>query len=207
MKLYLFRRLGLGIAIGTVAVAPAHAATTTVDTLKCSAPSLSQPFLAWGDANWYALAPGEAVDNFSGARWVLSAGAKIVTTTLADGETGSVLDLPSGSSAVSPTICVTSGYSSARSMVRNLSGSNRGSVDFSVSYAGTSTANDPQQTGKLKTTGAEGANGDWQPSAAVALDPSSAPGWQLMQIVLTQGGSKKDNLEVSNLYLDPNARG
>ncbi len=170
------------------------------------APTLSQPFLAWGDSNWYTLAAGQTVDSFSGAGWVLSGGAKVVTTALADGETGSVLDLPGGSSAVSPTLCVTSGYSSARTMVSNQSGSNRGYIGFSVSYAGTSSARHPLMTGKLKTTGNDGASGAWELADSVALDPASAPGWQLMKITLTPGGSRNENFELYNLYLDPNAR-
>jgi hypothetical protein len=207
----LLRRLGLGLAIAAAAAAPAQAKSassqtpsTPVDTSTCTAPTLTQPFLSWQDSNWYALAAGQTVDSFNGAGWVLSGGAKIVTTTLADGATGSVLDLPSGSKAVSPTICLTSDYPSARMMVSNLSGSNGATVDFSVSYAGTSSATSPLQTGTFKTTGYEGVSGGWERSDPVALQPSSSPGWQPMQITLTPSGPK--NFEVYNLYVDPRAK-
>jgi hypothetical protein len=203
MKHHLLRRLGLGVAIATAAAVPAQAATTSVDTSMCTTPALSQPFLAWGDTNWYALAAGQTPDNFNGAGWVLSGGAKIVTTTLADGSTGSVLDLPGGSLAVSPTICLTSAYPNARMMVANLSGSNGGNVAFSVSYAGTSSATSPLQTGTFKTTGNGGVNGSFLLSGSVALDPSSASGWQPMQITLAPSGPKKSEFQVYNLYLDP----
>ena len=170
----------------------------------CTAPSLSQPFLAWGDSNWYALAPGETADNFTGGGWTLTGGAKIVTTTLKDGTTGAVLDLPRGSSATSPTICLTSDFPTARTMVRNVSGSNGGSVGFSVSYAGTSSQNDPVQTGTFKTTGSSGVSGDWALSDPANLDPSTTPGWQLMQITLTANGTKES--QVYNLYNDPMQR-
>ncbi len=206
MKPYLVRRLGLAIAIATAAAVPAQAATTSVNTSMCSQPPLSQPFLSWGDTNWYAPVPGQGVENFDGAGWVLSDGAKLAKTTLVDGATGTVLELPAGSSAVSPTMCVTSGYSSARTMIRTLSGSNRGDVDFSVAYVGRGTANDLQQTGSLKTTGPQGARGAWQASDMVALDPSSAAGWQLMRITLTSRGRGNDDYELYNLYVDPQQR-
>jgi hypothetical protein len=41
--------------------------------------------------------PGRAGTNvFTGTGWTLSGGAKVVSATLADGTTGTVLDLPSG---------------------------------------------------------------------------------------------------------------
>ncbi|HUO70895.1 MAG TPA: hypothetical protein VMU39_08970 [Solirubrobacteraceae bacterium] len=205
----LLRRLSLGLAIAAVAAAPAQAkkapsaqaTTTPVDTSMCTAPALTQPFLFWQDTNWYALAPGQTANSFTGTGWVLSGGAKIVTMKLADSTTGSVLDLPAGSQAVSPTVCLTSAYPNARMMVSNLSGSNGGKVGFSVSYAGTSSATSPVQTGTFKTTGNQGVSGGWELSDPVALAPSSSAGWQPMQITLTASGPKE--LAVYNLYLDP----
>ena len=215
MRQQLFRCIGVGVAALTLGAAPAAAAaktpastdtaaTTPVDTSSCTDPLLSQPFLAWGDTNWYALAPGEAADDFDGTGWALSGGARVATTTLADGTTGEVLDLPRGSQATSPTICLTSAYPTARMMIRNVSGSNGGSVGFSVSYAGTSTADAPLQTGSFKTTGNQGATGGWMLSDPANLDPSSTPGWQLMQITLTANGPKE--FQVYNLYNDPRNR-
>ena len=207
MNMGLFTRgaLSLGTAVATLAVAavPAQAATTSVDTSMCTAPVLSQPFLSWQDTNWYALAPGQSTGNFNGAGWKLSGGAKIVKTTLADGTTGSVLDLPSGSQAVSPTICLTSAYPTARMMVSNLSGSNGGNVGFAVSYAGTSSAVTPLQTGTFKTTGSQGVAGGWLLSAPSQLQPSTVSGWQPMQVVLTPNGPKKSEFQIYNFYVDP----
>jgi hypothetical protein len=199
-------RLGLGVALAAVSAAPAQAATTPVDTSMCSAPALVQPFLSWQDTNWYALAPGENADQFTGAGWVLSGGAKIVTTTLADGTTNSVLDLPGGSQAVSPTICLTSAYPEARMMVSNTTGNNGGKVGFSVSYAGTASGTAPTQTGTFKTTGNAGVSGDWALTDPVALAPSTTAGWQPMQITLAPSGPKKADFQIYNLYLDPRMR-
>jgi hypothetical protein len=198
-----FRRLGLGVVIAALGAAPAQAATTPVDTSMCTTPVFSQPFLSWRDTNSYTLVSGQSADNFSGAGWVLSGGASLVTTTLADGTTGSVLDLPTGSQAVSPTICVASDYPDARMMVSNLSGSNGGEMDFAVSYAGTSSATTPQQTGTFKTTSNQGVSGNWLLSAPADMQPGSAPGWQPMQITLTPSGPKKTDFQIYNLYVDP----
>ena len=197
-------RLGLGVVVAALGAAPAHAATTPVDTSMCNTtPVFSQPFLSWQDTNSYTLVPGQTADSFNGAGWVLSGGAKLVSATLADGTTGSVLDLPAGSQAVSPTICVESDYPDARMMVSNLSGSNGGKMDFAVSYAGTSTATTPQQTGTFKTTGNQGVSGGWLLSAPADMQPGSAPGWQPMQITLTPSGPKKSEFQIYSLYVDP----
>jgi hypothetical protein len=89
-------------------------------------------------------------------------------------------------------------------MIRSGSGSNGGSVGFSVSYAGTRTAAAPVQTGTFKTTGSSGVAGAWALSAPANLDPSTTPGWQLMRITLT--ASVKE-FQVYDLYNDPMMRG
>jgi hypothetical protein len=88
-------------------------------------------------------------------------------------------------------------------MVSNLSGSSGGKMDFAVSYAGTSSATTPQQTGTFKTTGNQGVSGNWLLSAPADMQPGSAPGWQPMQITLTPSGPKKTDFQIYNLYVDP----
>jgi hypothetical protein len=196
--LFSLRALALSGIIAACAAGPAHAATTTFDTSFCAAPTLTQPFLSAGDTNWYTLTPGETPGNFDGTGWTLSGGAKIVTTTLADGSTGSVLDLPSGSKAVSPTICVTSDYPTARAEVRDVVGSE--GIFFYVSYEGTSTWNTPKNTGQMHGSGTA-----WTLATPVNLQPYNTLGWQPMRITLIPGG-KTSNFELYNLYIDPHAR-
>src|SRR5947209_3117450 len=109
------RALGLAVALAAVGAGSAQAATTAG---QCPPATLSHPFA--GDSRWYTLAPGETADNFAGTGWVLTGGAKIVTQTLADGSIGSVLDLPAGSTATSPGMCVDSSYPLARMQTRTL---------------------------------------------------------------------------------------
>jgi hypothetical protein len=190
------RALALGAVMAGLAAGTAGAATTTpVDTSTCTNPLLSQPFLASGDSNQYTLVPGQSPDNFDGTGWTLSGGARLVTTTLGDGRTGSVLELPSGSKAVSPTVCVTSAYPTARTMVRNMVGSE--GVYFYVSYQGTSTWSTPKNTGQVHGTGT-----GWTVSNVVNLQPSTASGWQPVRFTLIPGGSTS-RFQVYNLYVDP----
>jgi hypothetical protein len=93
------------------AASPALANTASpwaswVDTSACYSPSFSQPFLSSGDARWYTLAPGESPNSFDGTGWTLTGGAQIKTAASADTSASPVLDLPSGSQAVSPPMCV-----------------------------------------------------------------------------------------------------
>jgi hypothetical protein len=205
MKHHLFsrqrHRLGIAgivaIVVGCGAVLPAAAAASTVDTSGCSNPSLSQPFLAWGDANWYTLLPGESHDMFAGDGWTLTGGASVKTATLADGSTGQVLDLPSGSRAVSPVVCVTTSYPTARSEVRNVIGGE--GVQFYVSYAGTATWDTPKNTGQL-----HGGNGTWALSTPINLQPSGS-GWQLVRFTFVPGGKASD-FQLYDFWVDPRCR-
>jgi hypothetical protein len=200
----LFRRrsnglsAALAVLFAVLAATPASAATTQSGHAPCSPPLLSQPLLSAGDLNWYTLAPGQAADNFAGRGWTLSGGAKIVTTQLADGQIGQVLDLPSGSKAVSPTMCVASGSKTARTMVRDVTGAE--GVFFFVSYDGTNTANNPQNTGQV-----HGNQANWTLSDPVNVQPASRPGWQHVRFTFIPGGRSSD-FQIYNFWVDPRMR-
>jgi hypothetical protein len=175
-----------------IAAVPAQAA---VDTSGCETPEYVQPFLFVNDSNFYTLLPGESPGSFGGKGWQLSGGAQVVTTTLADGSTSQVLDLPSGSKAVSPVICVTSEYPTARAMVRNVKGSE--GVFYYVEYEGTNTWDHPKNTGQVHGSGSA-----WTAVTPVNMQPYNVPGWQPMRITLIPGGKTSD-FQVYNLYVDP----
>lgn len=205
--LFLIRTISLAAATAvltvalTVAVSPAQAATFgwNVDTSMCFNQMFSQPFLAWGDANEYALVAGQTPDSFNGAGWQLSGGASIVTATLADGTTTSVLDMPSGSVAVSPLTCVSSDYPTARAMERDVKGGE--GVAFNVSYESTNSWEKPRNTGQI-----HGAHSSWTAVNPVNLQPQHEPGWEPMRIVLVAGG-KTSEFQIYDLYVDPRMRG
>ncbi|MGN6216111.1 MAG: hypothetical protein ACTHN7_04015 [Solirubrobacterales bacterium] len=167
-------------------------------TAECGEPSLSQHFLPANDRNWYAPVPGQDDEGFEGEGWTLSGGASIVSTTDAKGQPVSVLNLPSGSKAVSPTVCVTREYPTARMLVRNLVGSE--GVFFYVSYAGTSTWNKPKNTGQVHGTGTA-----WTLATPINLQPNGVDGWQLVKFTFIPGG-KASLFQIYDFWVDPFAR-
>jgi hypothetical protein len=191
------RLAAIAIAAAAVLALPS-AASAVNDPSECTQPSLTQPFTAWKDFNWYTLVDGQSDGSFDGTGWTLTGGASIVTTTLADGTTTTALDLPSGSKAVSPTVCVTSDYPTARTMVRNVKGSE--GVFFYVSYAGTSTWDNPKNTGQV-----HGKSTVWTLSDPVNVQPSSVSGWQVAKFTFIPGGKTSD-FQIYNFYVDPHMR-
>ena len=189
---------GLAVLFTGLAAPSAMAAQNiapTMSTATCSAPAFSQPFASLGDANYYTLAPGQSVGNFDGSGWMLSGGASITTSVLAAGRAGSVLDLPSGSQAVSPPICVTSDYPSARTQIRDVVGGE--GVQFYVSYDATKSWVKPQNTGQIHSQGNQ-----WSVSNPINLHPPKSSGWQIVRFTLVPGGKTSD-FQVSDFWIDP----
>ncbi len=162
------------------------------DTSTCSAPALTQPFTSARDSNWYTLAPGETPGSFNGSGWTLTGGASVIA---GQNGTGSVLDLPSGSQAISPPMCVASDYPTARTMVRNVVGAE--GVQVSVAYAGTRTATSAQTVGQV-----HGQKSSWTLSNPVNIHPGNLPGWQLVRFALIPGGKSSD-FQVYDFWVDP----
>lgn len=185
------RAAGLAVLIASVVGGSAQAAAPT-SVSACSAPtySFSQPYASLGDSNWYTLAPGQAVDSFTGQGWVLTGGAKLVTTRLADGSTGTVLDLPAGSTAVSPPMCVNSQYPDARATVRQFG--NGPGMHVYVAYTGGKSGG--QSSGTVNGASA------WGDSRAFQLHAGSLYGWQEAQYTF-QGD--KGEAQVYDFYVDP----
>jgi len=186
----------LSAAAMFTAASPAQAAPLNMSGLSwgsimsCIDPTLTQPFLSAGDTNWYTLAPGETPGSFTGDGWILSGGASIQS-----GSTGSVLNLPSGSQAISPPMCVASDYPTARTMVRNVVGGE--GVQVSVGYWGTKTASAAQNVGEV-----HGQKAGWTLSSPVNIHPGNLPGWQLVRFALTPGGKSSD-FQVYDFWVDP----
>jgi hypothetical protein len=185
------RSVGLCVACA----ASLAAAPTSALAAGCNAPALGQVFSWANDTNWYAALPGETWDNFAATGWTVSGGAKIVSTTLADGKKGSVVDLVSGAKAVSPAMCVTNDYPSARGEIRNLHGS--AGVSVSISYMGSSAWGPSQPTGTVT-----GINTGWTLPKAISIKQSAITGWQLAQFTFVAAGSSAE-YQLSNFYVDP----
>lgn len=189
----------LVVLAASIAANPAAAqqTITAVDTSMCSPPQVFQPFLSAGDTNWYMLPSGQTAGNFSGAGWTLAGGAQIVTTRLADGQTGRVLDLPAGAQATSPSICVSADYPTARTVVR---GDARAQLDYAVSYAGTkSWVKKPKPIGQITSPTAAG----WSLSDPFQVNPGTLPGWQLVRFTYQSNGKNGSDVQIYNFYVDP----
>jgi hypothetical protein len=167
---------------------------SVVDTTSCVAPALVQPFLSWQDQSDYTLAPGESNDNFDGTGWTLIGGASIESETLADGQTGDVLDLPSGSYAVSPPMCVASDYPTARTMLQT---SGNAQLGAGVFYAANKAKTQMQLSGII-----QGSGSGFTLSAPLQVHPGNLAGWQQVQFLFGATGTGGD-AQVYNFYVDP----
>jgi hypothetical protein len=187
--------VGLSALVACLAASPSPAIAETTTT--CTEPVLSQPFLAFGDENWYSLAPGESYDSFAGSGWTLSGGAKIATTTLYDGTQGYVLELPTSAQAVSPATCVNNSYPYLRTIVRSSSG---GGAKISIAYETASGWGGSKATGEVKSTSTT-----WQLSNKIKVETGPYTGWHLAQFTLV-GTGKSAHAQIYNFYLDPRMR-
>jgi hypothetical protein len=110
-----------GLALAVIPVTSARAAGL-IETDACDNATLTQPFLPWGDSNFYKLVPG---GNFNGSApgWTLSGGATVVAggePFTVNGSTGNdSLYLPAGASVQSPYTCVDFAYPTFRFFAKN----------------------------------------------------------------------------------------
>jgi hypothetical protein len=192
----LTRRLGFAagvcFALLGLSAAPALAAAT------CEGQTFSQPFAAWSDYNYYTLVQGGEFNSASEG-WELKGGAQTLQGTRPNRSTAGVLNLPSGSEAVSPPVCVTLQYRTARVWVRNVKGT-EGSVAVGVAYAGTPTATSPRYVGQVRAE----QNG-WTLSDPFGLQPQTAgssEGTRQVRLVFLAGGQSGD-FQLYGLYVDP----
>jgi hypothetical protein len=176
----------------------ASVAGVTLAGSDCSTPALSQPFLSWGDSNWYSLVPGQSVDSFDGSGWTLLTGASLRSETLRDGAGGAVLDLPPLSIAISPPVCVESDYPTARAIVKTTLGARVSVVALYADALGQGVTESALQTGP---SGALKGGSTWAPSGVVQVHPGNLPGWQVVQFVFAN--VSLGNLELYDFYVDP----
>jgi hypothetical protein len=184
-----------------ISAASALAAAGSPAPATCPGQTFSQIFAAFGDTNEYTLVPG---GNFNGASegWQLSKGARIINSTRPNGSTGGVLDLPSGAVAVSPPVCVTLAYPTARVFVRDVKGSE--GVAVGLAYAGTNrTVASPQNVGQV-----HGQQTAWTLSNPINIQPQTAgpeEGTREARFVFTATGNTSE-FQLSGLYVDPRMR-
>jgi hypothetical protein len=190
------RRLAVVSATAAVAI-PATASAATVPT--CNAPALAEVYSWAQDANWYTALPGVSWDGLSLSGWTLSGGAKLITTKLADGTNGQVLDLPSGATATSPQMCISNSYPTFRSEIKNIKGTS--GVTVAVAYLGLKGWGASLTSGTLV-----GVSTVWSLPGVISIKPSSVSGWQYGRFTFTAAG-KSSEYQLSNTYADPRMAG
>ncbi len=196
------RQLALTATICSAALGLSAASTfAAASPAGCSGQTFSQAFAAFGDTNEYTLVQG---GNFNSASegWELAKGARIINSTRPNGSSGGVLDLPSGAVAVSPPVCVTLEYPTARVFVRDVKGAE--GVAVGLAYAGTNrTVASPQNVGQV-----HGQQTEWTLSNPINVQPQiagSQEGTREARFVFTAGGNTSE-FQLYGLYVDPHMK-
>jgi hypothetical protein len=172
------------------------------ETAVCPGQTFSQPFESVDDSNFYTLVQGsQFIAGQEG--WELFNGAKVVGGTRPDGSTGGVLDLPGGSFAVSPAVCVTLQYPTARAWFQAVKGG--GGLTVGVFYAGTGYASAVGQPVDTFTAAPESG---WTLSNPFDVKPEltgTTEGVREVRFVYANLGRGSD-YQLSGVYVDPRMR-
>ena len=114
--------LALPVAATLVAAPSAQAGPLVASAGDCAAQELSQPFMPWADPAHYTLAPDGGFEE-GGSTWSLDDGAAVVSGNeshyVRSADDTRSLELPSGSSAKSDTMCVGIEHPTLRLFARN----------------------------------------------------------------------------------------
>ncbi|HEX5989951.1 MAG TPA: hypothetical protein VFY75_07055 [Solirubrobacterales bacterium] len=171
----------------------------------CDYDGAEQVFKPWGDNHSYVLAPDGGFEA-GGAGWSLSGGAATVAGNesffLNDAGDSRSLDLPDGSSALSPSICMSLDTPIFRLFARNTGNPSAGlKVEATYKLLGLV---------RTKTVSTVTAGPSWAPSQQMStvLTLSTIVGTLIpsaIQIRITPVGSGGD-WQVDDLYIDPFAR-
>jgi hypothetical protein len=201
LLLFAFAIIGSFAALALTVTPSAKAGLIgTPPAYGCESPS--QVFAPWGDSAYYTLVPGGSFESGTPA-WSLSGGARVVsgneTFYVRSSSDTRSLYLPSGSSALSQTVCFGLGDWHARFFVRNV-GSAQGSLKVDIvvkSLVGSVVA--------LLDGGSVSAGGAWAPSSRVRLtltNVCSLLGVRAVAFRFRTSGSGAA-FQVDDVYLDP----
>jgi hypothetical protein len=156
-------------------------------------PNTSQVFRPWGDSSNYMLTPG---GSFETSSWKLSGGAKVVSgnesfylNSKADSKS---LYMPSGATAITPTMCFAAGDWHMRFVAK---GSGKVRVTVMVnSLLGLVSVLDG---GTVK------AGSTWTPSPKVSLLLTNVGGLLTTKAIALKLTSSDGTIQLDDVYLDP----
>jgi len=163
----------------------------------CDSPS--KVFAPWGDYANYGLVPGGSFEADAPA-WAMSGGAKVVAGNepfyVRNARDKRSLYLPSGSSALSPTVCFELGDWHSRFFVRNVTGQGSLKVDVVVrSLLGILTP--------LLDGGTVSGTGVWAPSPRIGLTLTNLCSLLGVKAVAFRFRPSGGTFQVDDVYLDP----
>jgi hypothetical protein len=189
----------------TLAAVVALLACFAASAQACNYSGAEQVFRPWGDNHYYVLAPDGGFEA-GGSGWSLGGGATTVAGNeslfLNDAADKRSLSLPSGSSAVSPPICMSLDTPIFRLVARNTGNPSAGlRVEATYKLLGLV---------RTKTVSTVTAGAGWAPAQEMStvLTLSTVVGTLIpsaIQIKITPVGSG-GNWQVDDLYIDPFAR-
>jgi hypothetical protein len=211
---------GFGMALLCIAAVPASAkmasrgaivneapAAISAALAVCPGQTFAQPFMGIGDSNYYTLVQGSEF-NAPSEGWELLGSAKLVTGPRPDGSAGSALNLPSGSVAISPPVCVTLQYPTARIWTRGSEGDRN--LVVAVAYANTKTMSKPKVLGAITPASnpQSGQQTAWSLSAPFNVQPElggTVEAARQVRFVFSAGKGHSDT-QLYGLFVDPRMR-
>jgi hypothetical protein len=200
LKRQIIRAAGICAALLGFSAVPALAAPAAQAPAACEGQTFSQAFAAFNDPNYYTPVPGGEFNSPSEG-WGLSNGAQVVEAERPDGSTGGALDMPSGSVAVSPPVCVTLQYPTARAWVRNVEGSE--GIAVAVAYVNSKSEDKPHNVGQV-----HGQQSQWTLSNPFNVRPKIAgheEETREVRFVFVAGGKASD-FQLFGPQVDPRMR-
>ncbi|HEY6731367.1 MAG TPA: hypothetical protein VI039_10105 [Solirubrobacterales bacterium] len=189
----------------TMAAAVAVVVCFAASAQACNYSGAEQVFRPWGDNHYYVLAPDGGFES-GGAGWSLSGGASTVAGNesffLNEPSDSRSLSLPTGSSAVSPPICMSLDTPIFRLVARN-QGDPKAGLRVEATYKLLGLV-------RTKTVSTVIGNRNWAPAQEMStvLTLSTIVGTLIpsaIQIRITPVGSG-GQWQVDDLYIDPFAR-
>jgi hypothetical protein len=160
----------------------------------------SQVFTPWQDYAWYTLVPGGSFESGT-PTWAMSGDAKVIAGNesfyVRSRSDSKSLYLPSGSSALSPTVCFGLGDWHARFFVRN-AGSGGGSLKVDIVVK--------SLVGGLVSIldgGSVTAGGAWSPSPRIRLTLTNLCSLLGVRAVGFRFRASGGSFQVDDVHLDP----
>jgi hypothetical protein len=195
-----FRRYGslvAGLAVLILGLpADAHAAV-------CLGQPLAQRFLPWHDPGWYASVPDGGFEK-GAASWTLAGGAAAVEGNepyhVGNRSDHQSLALPSGASATSPAMCISTGHPTLRFFARN-NGSRAAALTLSAVFRDLSGRTQTVSIGAITA-------GEWAPTPLLpvvfnALSPVSTQSIAFRFAPADDRGRWR----IDDVYVDPYGKG